>query len=582
MKKKKLTGKLLSVFFLMLAFVAGITAEAAPVGAAGKKAKLSIKLSSKKLTLKVGSRHTLKAKVKPAKAKVTWKSSRKKVAVVSSKGKITPKKTGTTTITATVRYKKMTKKASCKVTVTKKKPVIPKPTPVITATPVPQQKRVNQVVTEKDSYTLEIGKTLALNASVLPADASSKELTYSSDDPAVASVDAKGMVQPFKEGTANITICATDGSQVTKVVQVKVVFMVTSVKQEEAITLNVGETYNLAPQIAPESATLHSCSISNTKDYVASVNENGSVTAKYPGITMVTVSSALNPEISCRFRIQVTDDFTAPEGFDKKNDSIAHGELKNITYPSYYRPNGRARARIWLPPDYEEEKDEKEYNLLFCLHGGNDDETYWTSDKGGTNDGCSADKVLDNMYAEGLMEDTIVVFTSGVILYDSSKEYPDIVPNPLLTDFWKNHYLLEFEIINILMPYMEDNYSVMTGPEHTGICGLSMGCGQTMEIGFKHPDLFGYMGCYSAGPYEKDDQPFVNSKEDAENLNSKLKLLFFITGENDHMMDDSMRNFIKTCDSFDLNHVFYEVPGRGHDDFCWDRCLYAFMKYAFK
>ena len=40
MKSKKI-GKLLSIFFLMLAIVAGITAEAAPAGAAGKKAKLS-------------------------------------------------------------------------------------------------------------------------------------------------------------------------------------------------------------------------------------------------------------------------------------------------------------------------------------------------------------------------------------------------------------------------------------------------------------------------------------------------------------------------------------------------------------
>lgn len=213
----------------------------------------------------------------------------------------------------------MTKKASCKVTVTKqRKPVVPKPSPVNTATTAPQQKRVNQIVTEQSSYTLEIGKTLALNASVLPADASTKALTYTSDNPSVASVDEKGMVQLLKEGTANISIRVTDGSQVTTVVQVKVVSMVTSIKQEDAITLNVGETYTLTPQIVPEGATLHSCSISNTKDYVASVSENGNVTAKYPGITMVTVSSALNPEVSCRFRIQVTDDFTAPEGFDKK------------------------------------------------------------------------------------------------------------------------------------------------------------------------------------------------------------------------------------------------------------------------
>ena len=156
------------------------------------------------------------------------------------------------------------------------------------------------------------------------------------------------------------------------------------------------------------------------------------------------------------------------------------------------------------------------------------------------------------------------------------------VENPLLTDFWKNHYLLEFEIINVLLPFMQQEYPVMTGPEHTGICGLSMGCAQTMEIGLKHPDLFDYVGCFSAGPFSTDNQPFVTSKEDADRLNSQLKLLFFITGENDHMRDDSMRNFVKTCDGFGVNHVFYEVPGRGHDDPCWDRCLYAFMKYAFK
>lgn len=581
MKKQRQTVRLFTIFCLMLALVAGITAESAPADAAKKKTKLSIKLNVGKLSLKMGSRYTLKAKVKPAKAKakVKWKSSKKKVAAVSSKGKITPKKTGETTITATLRYKKVTKKASCKVKVIDKKSVTPAPSPMNTATSAPQQKRVSQIVTEKSSYTLEIGKTLALNASVLPADASSKALTYTSDNPSVASVDEKGTVQPFKEGTANITIRATDGSQVVAVVQIKVVSMLTSIEQE-TITLNVGDTYVLAPQFVPESATLYSCSISNTKDYVASVSEDGSVAAKYPGITMVTISSASNPEVNCQFRIQVTDDFSAPEGFDKKDDSIAHGQLKNIRYPSAYRST--ARARIWLPPNYEEEKEHKQYNLLFCLHGGADNETYWTSNGSGENDGCSADRVLDNAYAKGLMEDTIVVFTSGVIPYDSSKEYPDIVPNPLLTDFWKNYYLLEFEIINDLLPYMEENYSVMTGPEHTGICGLSMGCGQTMEIAFKNPDLFGYVGCYSAGPYEKDDQVFVKSKEDAEYLNSKFKLLFFITGEEDHMMDDSMRNFVKTCDSFDLNHLFYEVPGRGHVDSCWDRCLYVFMKYAFK
>lgn len=406
-----------------------------------------------------------------------------------------------------------------------------------------------------------------------------KNLTYTSDNPAVASVDTNGQIQAVGEGTAKITITAADGSGIKKEVQITILSSITSIQPKEAISLKVGETSSLSPAIEPAGATLYSCRISNSKDYVASVDDAGRITAKYPGITVVDVSSALNPDIKTQFRIQVTDEFAPPDGFDKVNEAISHGSIVDIDYESAYRPTGKGHALAWLPPDYDKNK---QYNLLFCLHGGNDNEYYWTSDKGGDNDGCSADKVLDNAYANGLIEDTIVVFTSGVIRYKDGTDYPNIVENPLLTDFWKNHYLLEFEIINVLLPFMQQEYPVMTGPEHTGICGLSMGCAQTMEIGLKHPDLFDYVGCFSAGPFSTDNQPFVTSKEDADRLNSQLKLLFFITGENDHMRDDSMRNFVKTCDGFGVNHVFYEVPGRGHDDPCWDRCLYAFMKYAFK
>jgi hypothetical protein len=47
---------------------------------------------------------------------------------------------------------------------------------------------------------------------------------------------------------------------------------------------------------------------------------------------------------------------------------------------------------------------------------------------------------------------------------------------------------------------MPENYPVYGTPEHTAICGLSMECAQSMELGFKHPELFDYVGCFSAGP----------------------------------------------------------------------------------
>lgn len=99
MKRNK---KILTVITILLLIVC----MAIPVSAAGK-------INKKKATLKVG--QTLQLKVTGTKGKVKWKSSKKSVATVSSKGRVKAKKKGSATITAKVGKKKYT----CKVTVKK-------------------------------------------------------------------------------------------------------------------------------------------------------------------------------------------------------------------------------------------------------------------------------------------------------------------------------------------------------------------------------------------------------------------------------------------------------------------------------
>lgn len=99
MKRNK---KILSLITILLLIVC----MAVPVSAAGK-------INKKKATLKVG--QTLQLKVTGTKGKVKWKSSKKSVATVSSKGRVKAKKKGSATITAKVGKKKYT----CKVTVKK-------------------------------------------------------------------------------------------------------------------------------------------------------------------------------------------------------------------------------------------------------------------------------------------------------------------------------------------------------------------------------------------------------------------------------------------------------------------------------
>ena len=102
-RMKKVVTLLLSLFVITGAFVLGFEV---PAQAAAK-----VKLSKKSVTLTVGKKKTIK--VKGTKDKVTWATSDKKVATVSSKGKITAKGEGTCNITATVGSKTLT----CKVTV---------------------------------------------------------------------------------------------------------------------------------------------------------------------------------------------------------------------------------------------------------------------------------------------------------------------------------------------------------------------------------------------------------------------------------------------------------------------------------
>lgn len=119
---------------IALLLMLSIIIPTAPLSSTAKvaQAATAIKLNKKTLSLVEGKTYTLK--ISDPKAKVTWSTSKKSVATVSSAGKVKAIKAGSAVITATVNKKKYT----CKVTVKKaeKKPTAT-PTPKPTATPTP-------------------------------------------------------------------------------------------------------------------------------------------------------------------------------------------------------------------------------------------------------------------------------------------------------------------------------------------------------------------------------------------------------------------------------------------------------------
>ncbi len=491
---------------------------------AAKKVKLT--LNKKKLTLKKGLSYKLKVKKKPAKAILSWKSSKSGIVSVNGKGKIKGKKVGKANITVTAKYKGKKKKATCKVTVTSKKRATKKVSQTSTSTPQP-------------------------TATPVP----------STNEPTDITPEPTKTPQPSRKPST------------PRPTPVKIEYVAD-------YEIELGEKLDVKAKVKPAEGNIEDYNISTTNEYVATVDEGGMLWPKHIGKCLLVLTSKADETKKESYKLCVTDNFVATEGFNVFNEDIAHGEVKEFNYPSQYRESGEGHAKIYFPPNYDPEN--KKYNLLFCLHGGGQDENFWTLGRPLGQGGCHAQYILDTLYDEKELKDAIVVFPNGNITYDKKKEYPNTVPNPIVQNSWSDCYLFEYEVIYDLLPYMENNYPIEKGPDHTAVCGLSMGCGEAIEIGLKHPDLFHYMGFFSAGPFASTQQTIVTTKEDVERLNSQIKLCFFITGQNDHMMDDSGRRFVNNCDSLGMNSMFFEVKGTGHDDACWDRALYAFMKYAFK
>ncbi len=174
------------------ASVPSVTAEAAKNV---KVKKIQITNPKKKtVTLNKGKTLQLKIKVTPKNAKnkkVTYKSSNKKIASVTSKGKIKGIKKGTATITVTAKDKSK-KKAKLKVKV---------------VTPV------SKVKLNASSKTITVGKTVKLKATVTPKNAYNKKVKWKTSNKKTATVSTKGVVKGIKAGTATITATAADGSK---------------------------------------------------------------------------------------------------------------------------------------------------------------------------------------------------------------------------------------------------------------------------------------------------------------------------------------------------------------------------------
>ncbi len=293
-------------------------------------------LTKTTLTLNTTDEETITPIIFPSNATnktVTWTSSNAAVATVDQTGKVKAVAAGTATVTATAGGKT----ATCAVTVEERDDTV----------------RVSSV-TLPATAGVATGKTTALTATVLPANATNKTVSWASDNTAVATVSG-GIVTGVSVGTANITATA-DGKTATCVVTVSAdtIEVIGVTISKVTLDMKVGATDTLTAAVNPSNATNASISWSSSAPSVVSV-ENGQITALDSGVAKITATAG-GKSATCT--VTVTKIPSAPQGavqIIKAKGDLEAGYVTwepvngAVWYNVYVKPNGGSFVQLDNP-----------------------------------------------------------------------------------------------------------------------------------------------------------------------------------------------------------------------------------------
>lgn len=249
----------------------------------------SITLEPTSLVLVEGNSQQLTATVLPTFAStkdIEWSSSAPDIATVSATGLVTALKSGNCVITAAaVDGSGVT--ATCPVTVT--------------------ENPVTSVTLNRSTATLKATETVQLSGSVLPANASNKDLVWTTNDEHIATVSESGLVTAVAVGEVTITATSQSTPDISATCQVSVVpTPVASITlSQTSVSLKATETVSLTATVAPETATVKDVTWTSDNPKVATVDENGVITAVTAGEAVITVTATDGSGVFNTVKVQV-------------------------------------------------------------------------------------------------------------------------------------------------------------------------------------------------------------------------------------------------------------------------------------
>lgn len=275
---------------------------------------------------------------------------------------------------------------------------------------------------------------------------------------------------------------------------------------------------------------------------------------------------------------QARDELWAvPAKYDGEEPEQA-GTVEEVVYDTRaYATDGRSvkkSAYVYLPYGYSKEK---EYNILYLMHGTGDDEKYWLK----TN---PYNKImLDNMIADGDIEPLIVVTPTFYVEDDCAADLDQLT------------YSFAKELRNDLMPEIESAYSTYAktaddkgfskSRDHRAFAGLSRGAVTMYHSALcQSLDYFSWFGAFSGS--RTDSQAFEDTIQTGDFAELPIHYLYVASGNFDFALPGQVQDYQALLDieprlRSGVNTCFDVFPMRYHSMGNWHLALYNFLQKIF-
>ncbi len=260
-----------------------------------------------------------------------------------------------------------------------------------------------------------------------------------------------------------------------------------------------------------------------------------------------------------------------PDGAEDQREGITYPKFQRYTY--YSSTAGRdTNVNVLLPPDYSEDK---EYPVLYILHGFYDNEAWMTRPV------VNLSTIYNNLLADGAAEEMIIVLP--YIFCD--KEMPYCTGMDLANCLAYDNFIND--LTTDLMPFIESEFSVATGRENTAITGFSMGGRESLFIGYQLPEKFGYIGAVCPAPgLVKIEGSYMHpgqiEPEEMTFSDNEPYVVFISSSKADGVVGSNPDNYRRIMTENGVEYLSHVMENTGHDHNSVKPHLHNFLKMLFK